>query len=85
MSALAKRAVRVAVAAEAKEPEVLIHLRFNPSGDVTTIGEKPEHLSVYDWYKLLRMEAYDYYRALAGGRGFFRIPQSTFDAIRAKA
>jgi hypothetical protein len=82
MSALAKRAIHVV---ETKEPEVLIHLRFNPSGDVTTIGEKPENLSVFAWYTLLCDGAYNYYRALAGGRGFFRIPQSTFDAIRARA
>jgi hypothetical protein len=85
MSALAKRAVRVAVVPEVKEPEVLIHLRFNAAGDVTTIGEKPEHLSVFEWYKLLREGASNHYQTFAGGRGFFRIPQSTFDAIRAKA
>jgi hypothetical protein len=83
MSALAKRAVRIA--AEAKEPDVLIHLRFNPSGDVTVIDERPRHLSVYEWYKRLREGASDHYMALAGGRGFFRIPKSTFDAIAAKA
>jgi hypothetical protein len=83
MSALAKRVIQVV--AKAKEPEVLIHLRFTPSGSVGTIAEKPEHLNPQEWYTRLCEGASDRYRAFAGGRGFFRIPQSTFDAILAKA
>jgi hypothetical protein len=83
MSALARRVVHEVT--EAKEPDVLIHLRFNASGDVVTIDEQPQHLSVYEWYTRLCADAYNHYRALAGGRGFFRIPRGTFDAILAKA
>ncbi len=83
MSALAKRVVQVV--AEAKEPDVLIHLRFNPSGDVTIIDQQPPHLTVYAWYTRLCQGASNHYRALAGGRGFFRIPKSKFDSILAEA
>jgi hypothetical protein len=83
MNALARRVVHEVI--QAKEPDVLIHLRFNPSGDVVSIGEQPQHLTVYEWYTRLCEGACNHYRALAGGRGFFRIPRSTFDAILAKA
>ena len=83
MSALATRVVQVV--ADAKEPDVLIHLRFNPSGDVTIIDQQPQHLTVYEWYTRLCQGASNHYRALAGGRGFFRIPKSIFNAIVAKA
>jgi hypothetical protein len=83
MSALARRVVHEVT--EAMEPDVLIHLRFNPSGDVVTVGEQPAHLSPHAWYTLLCEGAYNHYRTFAGGRGFFRIPRGTFDAILAKA
>jgi hypothetical protein len=83
MSALAKRVLRVV--AEAKEPDVLVHVRFHPNADVAMIGEKPDHLTPQQWYNRLCEGALSHYLALAGGRGFFRVPQSTFDAILAKA
>jgi hypothetical protein len=85
MSALARRVAVREVAVKAKEPEVLVHLRFHPNADIATIGEKPEHLTPHQWYTLLCEGAYDHYRGLAGGRGCFSIPRSKFDAIRAKA
>jgi hypothetical protein len=65
--------------------DVIIHIRFHPNADVAWMGvEPPEHVSWKDLYTHLRMEAYDYYRGLAGGRGFFRIPRATYDAIVSK-
>jgi hypothetical protein len=83
MSALAKRVVRVV--AEAKEPDVLVHVRFHPNADIAMIGEKPQHLTPHEWYTRLCQGASRHYLGLAGGRGFFRVPRSTFDAILAKA
>ncbi len=83
MSALAKRAVRLV--AEAKEPDVLIHVRFHPNADIAMIDKQPEHLTPHQWFTRLCEGASRHYLGLAGGRGFFRIPQSTFDAIMAKA
>jgi hypothetical protein len=83
MSAKALRVVRVAP--ETAEPEVLIHVRFHPNADVATVGEQPEHLRPQAWFNLLCEGALDHYRGLAGGRGFFRIPKSKYDAILTKA
>jgi hypothetical protein len=49
------------------------------------IDERPQHPSLHAWYTRLCEGAYNHYRGLAGGRGFFRIPRSTFDAIMSKA
>jgi hypothetical protein len=65
--------------------DVLIHIRFHPNADIASISvEPPKHLNWKDLYTHLRMEAADYYRGLAGGRGFFRIPRATYDAIVSK-
>ena len=93
MSALAKRVIQEPVVQEpvvyqpvakqtAKPDDVLIHVRFHPNADIASVaGECPEHISPKDWYTLLRREAPDCYQTFAGGRGFFRIPRSTFNAI----
>jgi hypothetical protein len=83
MSAQALRVVREAPVTA--EPDVLIHVSFHPNADVATVGEQPGHLRPQAWFNLLCEGALDHYRGLAGGRGFFRIPKSTFDAILAKA
>jgi hypothetical protein len=83
MNAQALRVVREVT--EAAEPEVLIHVRFHPNADVATIGEQPGHLKPQAWFNLLCAGALSHYRGLAGGRGFFRIPKSTFNAIAANA
>jgi hypothetical protein len=70
---------------EPRPDDVLIHIRFHPNADIASVSvEPPEHISLKDLYTHLRMEAYDYYRGLAGGRGFFRIPRATYDAIISK-
>jgi hypothetical protein len=70
---------------EASPDDVLIHIRFHPNADIAWIGaEPPAHVSPQDLYIRLRMEAYDYYRGLAGGRGFFRIPRAVYDDIVSK-
>jgi hypothetical protein len=82
MSALAKRVVEDV--SEEQEHDVIIHVRFHPNADIATIDERPQHLSNHDWYTRLCEGASAHYRALAGGRGFFRIPGSTFNAIVSK-
>lgn len=71
--------------AERKQPavadEVLVHVRFHPNAEISSIGEKPEKLSASEWFKHLLDAASPHYQVLAGGRGFFRIPRSTFETI----
>jgi hypothetical protein len=71
--------------AENRQPavadEVLVHVRFHPNAEISSIGEKPDHLSADEWFKRLLDAASPYYQVLAGGRGFFRIPRSSFEAV----
>ena len=69
---------------EAKQ-DVLLHVRYSPDSSIFFIDSCPSCLSSDAWLKLLLAEASDYYRALAGGRGFFRIPSERFSAILVKA
>lgn len=66
---------------EEKPEEVLIHVRYLPNADIFSIDARPEQLSASEWFKRLSAAAPQHYQALAGGRGFFRIPRQTFDAI----
>lgn len=61
--------------------EVLIHVRFNPSSEIISIGERPAHLSAEQWYQRLLELARPHYQTFAGNRGFFRIPRACFDGI----
>lgn len=70
---------------EAKSQDVLLHVRYSPDSSIFFIDSCPPCLSSDDWLKLLLAEASDCYRALAGGRGFFRIPSERFSAILVKA
>ncbi len=65
----------------AQADEVLVHVRFHPNAEISSIGEKPEKLSASEWFKHLLETASPHYQVLAGGRGFFRIPRSNFEAI----
>ncbi len=80
MSALAKHAVPVAPTDE-RPDEVLIHVRFYPNGEISTIDACPDQLSSLAWFERLRSAATRHYQTLAGGRGFFRLPRGTFDSI----
>ena len=60
---------------------VLVHVRFHPNAEISSIGEKPENLSAGAWFKHLLNTASPHYQVLAGGRGFFRIPRSSFETI----
>jgi uncharacterized protein (DUF58 family) len=64
-----------------KRHEVLIHVRFHPNAQVNTIDKCPEGLSGQDWFYRLRTAATQHYQTFAGGRGVFRMPRSTFEAI----
>jgi len=82
MSALAKLATPAADDLE-KPEEVLIHVRYAPNAEIVTIDKRPDHLSSRAWLDLLLAGASQHYQILAGGRGFFRIPVATFQAIQA--
>jgi len=70
---------------EAKSQDVLLHVRYSPDSSIFFIDSCPSCLSSDAWLKLLLTEASDCYRALAGGRGFFRIPSERFSTILVKA
>ena len=59
----------------------LIHVRYQPDGEIVSIGEKPATLSARQWLTHLLATASPHYQTLAGGRGFFRIPRETFAAL----
>lgn len=61
---------------------VMIHVRFAPNGTVVEISERPDSLSPQEWFNWLSDNAGDVYQALAGGRGFFRIPRDKLDAFK---
>jgi len=61
--------------------DVLVHVRFYANTEIASIGEKPDDLSASEWFERLLGAASPHYQVLAGGRGFFRIPRPTFDAI----
>jgi hypothetical protein len=63
------------------DDDVLIHVRFHPNAAVFMIDKRPEHLTPGDWLARLWEAAPSHYLGLSGGRGFFRIPRNTFDAI----
>lgn len=63
----------------------MIHVRFAPDGSVTEIGERPEALSAQQWFNWLSLNAADHYKALAGGRGYFRLPEGELDRHRQTA
>ena len=51
----------------------VIHVRFAPNGSVVDIGERPEMLSPQQWFNWLSLNIPATYRALAGGRGVFKV------------
>lgn len=61
--------------------EVVIHVRFHPTGLVNTINQRPEQISPQDWFDRLCRAAPLTYQPLSGGRGAFRIPGDDFDVI----
>jgi hypothetical protein len=68
-----------------KEDDVLIHVRYHPNADVYMIDACPKHLTPQQWLGVLWTEAPSQYLGLSGGRGFFRIPRSAYEAILSKA
>ncbi len=89
MSAVAKLKIVEDVAALpaldlVKAPaEVLIHVRFQPNAEIFTIDGLPQGVSQKAWFETLYMTFPQYYRALANGRGFFRLPREAFEALAA--
>jgi hypothetical protein len=68
-------------AQRAAPDEVLVHVRYQPNGEIFSIGEKPERLSASEWLKHLLATASPHYQTFAGGRGFFRIPRENYAAL----
>jgi hypothetical protein len=65
---------------------VAIHVRFANDGTVAEISERPSPLSPQQWFNALSEAApVDAYRALAGGRGIFRITRAQIESVRAAA
>ncbi|MDI4664239.1 hypothetical protein K9U40_07820 [Xanthobacter autotrophicus] len=81
MSALAKRIELPVESPVQKADDVLIHVRFNPNADVFTIDRLPEGVAPKAWFERLYLGAAPYYRTMANGRGFFRIPAEVFATI----
>lgn len=61
--------------------DVLIHVRFNPNAEVYTIDRLPQGVTAKAWFERLYAMAAPYYRTLANGRGFFRIPAPVFAGL----
>jgi hypothetical protein len=67
---------------EATRGQVIVHVRFHPSGKVNTVNHRPDRVDPQDWFDLLcRRAPPSSYQALAGGRGVFHIQSDAFDAI----
>lgn len=60
----------------------VIHVRFAPNGSVVEIGERPEALSPQQWFNWLSLNIPAAYRALAGGRGVFKVASTDVDMLR---
>ena len=84
MAAIAKLVVPAA-ARGPRPDDVLIHVRFAPNAEILAIDALPDHMTQRAWFERLYAGAVQHYQALAGGRGFFRIPRSTFDALQREA
>jgi hypothetical protein len=63
--------------------EVIVHVRFSPSGVVTDIGSRPETVTSQKWFEYLSGKAGEAYQPLSGGRGVFRIACSDLDGFTA--
>ncbi|PNG27347.1 hypothetical protein CR492_03555 [Methylocella silvestris] len=61
--------------------DVIVNVRFFPDGAVNTIDNRPVDMSAQAWFHLLCRMAPNYFQALAGGRGHYRIPFERFQAI----
>jgi hypothetical protein len=73
------------VSAEVKPKEVidcLIHLRFQPDGTVSEIGERPSGIDAQTWFNYLSRHTHNCYQALSGGRGLFRLPRLEVDTLK---
>jgi hypothetical protein len=64
-----------------KPAEVIIHVRFHPTGLVNTINQRPEHISPQEWFDRLCRAAPLSYQPLSGGRAAFRISSEAFEVI----
>jgi hypothetical protein len=62
--------------------QVMVHVRFAIDGTVKEIGERPAEVGVQEWFNRLSVGAANYYQALAGGRGVFRVPSELIETLK---
>lgn len=63
-------------------PNIMIHVRFAPNGQVVEISERPAETSPQDWFNHLSEKAGMQYQPLSGGRGVFRLTRQETDALK---
>jgi hypothetical protein len=81
--AVAEVSASASGAAEGKIVECLIHVRFNPNGTISEIGECPAGVTVQNWFRYLSQHTRNCYQALAGGRGLFKLPRTEVETLKA--
>ncbi|MDA9424387.1 hypothetical protein XH97_20040 [Bradyrhizobium sp. CCBAU 53380] len=62
--------------------EIIIHVRFAPSGRVIQISERPAKLTPDQWFDVLNARACSAYRPLTRGRGIFRLSRTAVDVFK---
>lgn len=60
---------------------VLIHVQFSPSGEVTDISSRPATMASQQWFDYLSGKAGESYQPLSGGRGVFHIPNGELERL----
>jgi hypothetical protein len=64
---------------------VAIHVRFANDGSVAEISQRPAPLTPQQWFDALSgAVGPDVYRAMAGGRGLFRLPPALLESVKEK-
>ncbi len=61
----------------------IIHVRFAPDGSVSDIGERPEGVTAERWFTSLSEKFGAQFKALAGGRGVFRVDPESVQTLKA--
>lgn len=69
-------------AASTKSTDCMIHLRFNPNGTISEIGERPSGVDAQTWFNYLSRHTHNCYQALSGGRGPFRLPRLEVETLK---
>jgi hypothetical protein len=65
------------------ESEVTIHVRFSPDGAVSEIGARPAGATPQEWFNALSANCGEFFRAMSGGRGIFRVAAEKLGDLQA--